>query len=119
MNTMEQERESRRAAVLGSLHATDAKEVAARFHRFLDHSGGALNDWDLRFVEFIEQHREFPLWAGDAGRGFEFVFSPRDETGFWMLEARDGVTGKGFLDHHDAGRLFALAEQIGLRAPGR
>lgn len=119
MNTMEQARENRRTAVLASLHATDSTEVAARFRRFMEASGGATNDWDQRFVEFIEQHRDFPLWAGNAGRGFEFVFSPRDEAGFWTLEAQDGVTGKGFLNHHDAARLFDLAEQIGLRVPAR
>ncbi|MBC8010447.1 MAG: hypothetical protein H7067_10155 [Burkholderiales bacterium] len=119
MNTMEQDRENRRAAVLASLHATGATEVAERFNRFVEASGEVTNEWDQRFIEFIEKHREFPLWTGNAGRGFEFVFSPRDEAGFWTLEARDGATGKGFLDHHDAGRIFELAEQIGLRAPAR
>lgn len=116
MNEIEQARENRREAVRESLRATSADEVAARLRRFVEASGGATNEWDQRFVEFIAGHRDTPLWTGTAGGGFEFVFSPRDEAGFWLLEARDGGRGKGFLGRPDAGRIFELAALKGLRA---
>lgn len=116
MNEIDQTRENRREAVLGSLRVVSAEEVARRFARFSEAGGGAATEWDQRFVEFIANHREGPLWTGTAGGGFEFVFSPRDETGFWILEARDGGRGKGFLSGHDAERIGELAALKGLRA---
>lgn len=104
----------RREAVLASLAFAAPPEVESRFRRFLDAHGGSVNDWDQRFLDFIRQHRATPLLVGEAGGGFAFVFCPLDSTGFWVLEARDGTSGKGFLNAHDADRLLALARDKGL-----
>lgn len=100
---------ARREAVLATLAFVEAAEVERRFRRFLEAHGGGVNEWDQRFLEFIALHRDERLLAGSAGGGFEFAFSVRDSAGFWVLETRDGASGKGFLTCHDAGRILALA----------
>jgi hypothetical protein len=104
----------RREAVLASLRLAAPAELEGRFRRFLDAHGGSVNDWDQRFLDFIARHRAGPLLAGHAGGGFEFVFCPADSSGFWVLDARDGASGKGFLTAHDAERLLSLAREKGL-----
>lgn len=107
-------RASRRDAVLASLRFVAAEDVERRFRRFLETHGGGVNEWDQRFLEFIARHHDERLLAGSAGGGFEFVFSARDAAGFWVLETRDGASGKGFLTGHDAERILELARLKGL-----
>lgn len=116
MTAIEQARENRREAVLASLRPVSAAEVSVWYRRFAETMGGAANEWDDRFVAFIDQHRSAPLWMASAGGGFEFVFSPRDSTGFWLLDAGNGGRGKGLLSEYDAGRIFELAAMKGLPA---
>jgi hypothetical protein len=114
MEAPEDVRGSRREAVLASLAFVDAKEAETRFRRFLEAHAGGLNEWDQRFLDFLDRHRDDRLLSGTAGGGFDFVFSARDSAGFWVLEAKDGACGKGFLTSADAGRILDLARLKGL-----
>lgn len=114
--TQEALRAARREAVRASLAATDAAELEARLRRFLETRCGSLNEWDQRFLDFIELHRGERLLAATAGDGFEIVFSPRRGAGYWLFEIRGGGWGKGFLDAQDARRLIDLARLKGLPA---
>lgn len=114
MESPEDARASRREAVLASLAFIHATEAEKRFRRFLEACGGAVNEWDQRFLDFIVAHRDEPLLAGAAGGGFEFVISARGAAGFWVLDARDGARGKGFLNRSDAERILELARLKGL-----
>jgi hypothetical protein len=114
MEPSDDARSSRREAVLSSLAFVGAADAEKNFRRFLDAHAVSLNEWDQRFLDFIVRHRDERLLAGDAGGGFDFVFSLRDAEGFWVLEAKDGACGKGFLTSHDAGRVLELARTKGL-----
>ena len=111
---LERTRENRRAAMLDSLAFVEPAQAEAKFKAFLDAHGGSVTEWDQRFFDFIARHKDARLLAGTAGGGFDFVFSLVDSAGFWVLAARDGGTGKGFLSHHDAERILELARLKGL-----
>lgn len=117
MDVSERPRESRREAVLASLAFVAPAEAERRFRELMNSTGGALNEWDQRFLDFIGAHAGERLLAGTLGGGFFFVFSLRDAAGFWMLSARDGARGKGFLTRHDAERILELARLKGLVPP--
>jgi hypothetical protein len=117
MDVSESPRESRREAVLASLALVAPADVERRFRDLMNSTGGALNEWDQRFLDFIGAHAEDRLLAGTLGGGFFFTFSPRDAAGFWILSARDGARGKGFLTRHDAERILELARLKGLVPP--
>lgn len=110
----EHTRESRREAVLASLAFVAPGEVERRFRELMSAAGGAINEWDQRFLDFIATHADERLLSGTLGGGFFFAFSPRDGAGFWILAARDGAKGKGFLTRHDAERIHELARVKGL-----
>lgn len=114
MESSEDLRSSRREAVLASLALSAPAEAERGFREFMSSSGGAFNEWDQRFLDFLARHQDERLLTGSAGGGFYFVFSARDAEGFWVLSARDGGKGKGFLTRHDAGRILDLARAKGL-----
>lgn len=114
MDVSESPRESRREAVLASLAFVAPDDVERRFRELMNSAGGALNEWDQRFLDFIAAHSGERFLAGTLGGGFFFAFSPRDAAGFWILSARDGAKGKGFLTHYDSERIFELARIKGL-----
>ncbi len=114
MDESESARESRRDAVLASLAFVAPEEVERRFRELMNSTGGALNEWDQRFLDFIAAHAGEALLSGTLGGGFFFAFSVRDLAGFWILSRRDGAKGKGFLTGHDAKRILELARLKGL-----
>lgn len=114
MESPEDARASRREAALASLALSPSEEAERRFREFMNSGGGAFNEWDQRFLDFLARHRGERLLTGTTGGGFYFVFSLRDAEGFWVLAARDGARGKGFLTLHDAERIFDLARDKGL-----
>jgi hypothetical protein len=114
MDMSERPRESRREAVLASLAFVATADVDRRFRELMNGNGGALNEWDQRFLDFIAARSGERLLSGTLGGGFFFAFSPRDAAGFWILSARDGAKGKGFLTRHDAERILELARIKGL-----
>lgn len=113
-DTIERVRENRREAMLASLALSEAAEVERRFREFMNGAGGAFNEWDQRFLDFIARHAGERLLTGTAGGGFYFAFSAGDSAGFWVLAAPDGGRGKGFLTRHDAERILELARAKGL-----
>ncbi len=114
METPDYTQESRREAMLASLAFVAPDEIGRRFRDLMTISGGAFNEWDQRFLDFIGAHADERLLSGTLGGGFFFAFSLRDASGFWILSTRDGARGKGFLTRHDADRILELARQKAL-----
>lgn len=114
LESEEQLREQRRAALLETLTLVAPDEVEAKFKAFFGAGSGAWSAWDESFIEFIDRHRAAPLLAGKAGAEFFVGFSPLGRAGFWVVAQAGGAHGKGFLGAKDVERLTNLAASRGL-----
>jgi hypothetical protein len=74
---------------------------------------GELNDWDLKFQEFVEEHKDRRLLSCRYGRTVGLLISPADHRGIWVM-IRENITGKGVVPDHIVSFLEGLAKQKGL-----
>ena len=92
------------------------EEAKAEGTHFLEESLGekaVLLDWDLSFLEYIEEHKSSKLLFCWAAQGVGIVFSPSDHHGIWAIQ-RKGISGKGILPEYALEVVERIAKEKAL-----
>ena len=92
------------------------EEAKAEATRFFEESLGenkVLTDWDLSFLEYIEEHKSSKLLLCWVAKGVGIVFSPSDHHGIWAMQ-REGISGKGILPEYALEVLERIAKEKAL-----
>jgi hypothetical protein len=74
---------------------------------------GGLTEWDLSFLEYVEEHKNSTLLFCRYGKHVGIVFSPADHHGIWV-RVSEGTHSKGIVPDHLVTFLEGLAKSKGL-----
>jgi hypothetical protein len=72
-----------------------------------------LNEWDLSFSKYVEEHKNSKLLFCWYAKDLGVVFSPSDQNGIWVLVG-EGINSKGTLPKFTIGALERIAKEKGL-----